>query len=274
MRVSSLGGRVGVVTGAASGIGRATALELAGRGADIALCDLDAEGLQRTSEAIEALGRRAVTQTVDVRDMTAVEGFAESSFEHLGRVDILVNNAGIGAGGPMLEVPLEAFRRVVEVNLMGVVHGCYAFLPRMIEAGGPAHVVNIASMAGYSVAPGMTSYLASKYGVVGFSESLRAELASKRIGVSAVCPGLIDTPIVRNVRMFGPNASEEIRERGAQLFARRGYTAERVARGIMRAIERNRAIAPLSIEAWLAYYFQRFVPWIPRATARIAARQI
>jgi NAD(P)-dependent dehydrogenase (short-subunit alcohol dehydrogenase family) len=274
MNVQSLSGRVGAVTGAASGIGRATALELASRGADVAICDVDAAGLKETADRIEAAGRRAYTQHVDVTQMELVQAFADSTYETFGRVDLLVNNAGVGVAGPMLDVPLEEFRRVIEINLMGVVHGCYAFLPRMREAARPGHVANIASMAGYWSAPSMSSYHASKFGVVGFSESIRAELARYQIGVTAICPGVINTPILRSVRMFGPEGSEENRQRGIDAFARRGYTPERVARNIMKAIQRNRALAPISPEAWFFYYLQRLAPWIPRGLGRLAARKI
>jgi NAD(P)-dependent dehydrogenase (short-subunit alcohol dehydrogenase family) len=274
MHVESLNERVGVVTGAASGIGRATALALAARGADVAICDVDAAGLAQTAERIEALGRSTHTQHVDVAQMDQVQAFANATFDRFDRVDILVNNAGVGAGGPMLDVPLEEFRRVIEINLMGVVHGCYAFLPRMRDAAGPAHVVNVASMAGYWAGPSMTSYHASKFGVVGFSESLRSELAKYQIGVSAICPGMINTPIVRSVRMYGPDATEETRQRGIDAFARRGYTPERVASNIMKAIQRNRALAPVAAEAWILYYLQRLAPWAPRVIGRLLARSI
>jgi NAD(P)-dependent dehydrogenase (short-subunit alcohol dehydrogenase family) len=273
MDVRSLDGKVGVVTGAASGIGRATALELASRGADVAICDLDAEGLARTAERIEAFGRRTHTGHVDVAQTEQVQTFADATFDALGQVDILVNNAGVGAGGPMLDVPLDEFRRVIEINLMGVVHGCYAFLPRMRGAGGSAHVVNVASMAGYWPSPSMSSYHASKFGVVGFSESIRSELARYGIGVTVICPGMINTPIVRSVRMFGPDATEEIRQRGIDVFARRNYPPERVARNIMKAIQRNRALAPVAAEAWILYYVQRLAPWVSRSIGRLVARQ-
>lgn len=274
MNVESLAGRVGVVTGAASGIGRATALELAARGADVAICDVDAVGLQETASRIESAGRRVHAQEVDVRQMEQLQAFAHETFEALGQVDILVNNAGIGVAGPLLDVPLEEFRRVVEINLMGVVHGCYAFLPRMRDAGRPAHVVNIASLAGYWSGPAMTSYHATKFGVVGFSESLRAELAKFSIGVTAVCPGVINTPIVQTARMYGSAGTEESRQRGIDAFARRNYSPERVAKNIMKAIGRNRALAPISPEAWIGYYIQRLAPWIPRLLGRLAARQL
>jgi len=274
MNVGSLSGKVGVVTGAASGIGRATALELASRGADVAICDVDAEGLAGTAERIEAFGRRAHTQHVDVARMEPVQAFADATFDTFGRVDILVNNAGVGAGGPMLDVPLEEFRRVIEINLMGVVHGCYAFLPRMRDAERPAHVVNVASMAGYWSSPSMSSYHASKFGVVGFSESIRSELAKYEVGVTVICPGVINTPIVSSVRMYGPEATEENRQRGIDAFARRNYPPERVARNIMKAVQRNRALAPVAAEAWIAYYLQRLAPWLPRLIGRLAARRI
>jgi NAD(P)-dependent dehydrogenase (short-subunit alcohol dehydrogenase family) len=274
MNVGSLSGKVGVVTGAASGIGRATALELAARGAHVAICDVDVAGLEETAEQVEALGPRAHAEPADVTQMDGLQTFADTTYATFGQVDILVNNAGVGVGGPMLDVPLEEFRRVIEINLMGVVHSCYAFLPRMRDAARPAHVVNVASMAGYWGGPSMTSYHASKFGVVGFSESLRAELSKYEIGVTAVCPGLINTPIVRTVRMYGPGATEENRQRGVDAFARRGYTPERVARNIMKAIQRNRALAPVSPEAWILYYVQRLAPWIPRLIGRLAARQI
>ena len=268
MNVKSLCGKVGVVTGAASGIGRATAIEMAIRGADIAICDLDSAGLQETAATIEAMGRHVYTHDVDVSEYDVVQSFADAVFGTLGRVDILVNNAGIGVGGALLDVPLEEFRHVVEINLMGVVHGCYAFLPRMRDAGTPAHVVNIASMAGFWATPGMTSYHASKFGVVGLSSSLADELARYKIGVTAICPGIINTAIVRSSRMFGPNASEENIKRGVEAFERRGYTPERVARNIMKAVQRNRVIAPVSPEAWIGYYVQRIAPWIPRLLGR------
>ncbi len=274
MEVRSLRGKVAVITGAASGIGRATALELAARGADIAICDVDDAGLKETAERAEALGRGTFSEHVDVRQMEVVQAFADATFEIFGRVDILVNNAGVGVGGPMLEVPLEEFRRVVEINLMGVVHGCYAFLPRMRDAGRPGHVVNIASMAGYWSGPSMTSYHASKFGLIGFSESLRAELVDQGIGVTVICPGVINTPIVRSANMYGPDANEEVRQRGIDAFARRNYPPERVARNIMKAVQRDRVLAPVSPEAWVFYYVQRLAPWLMRLLGRASARWI
>jgi NAD(P)-dependent dehydrogenase (short-subunit alcohol dehydrogenase family) len=273
MDVRDLTGRIGVVTGAGSGIGRATALALAERGADLGICDLDETSLADTAKQIEERGRRVVSGGVNVASAEQVSQFAERVYRELGRVDVLVNNAGIGVGGNFVDVPLEEWNAIVDINLKGVVHGCYFFVPRMIAAGHPAHVVNIASMAGYVATPGMTAYSATKYGVIGLSEALSGELDEHRIGVTAICPGMINTNITRVSRMYGPLATEEIRERGVQAFERRNYTPERVAQGILKAIQRNRRVAPVSPEAWAAYYLKRAFPGFVRWISRVAARR-
>jgi NAD(P)-dependent dehydrogenase (short-subunit alcohol dehydrogenase family) len=272
--VSNLSGRVACVTGAASGIGRATALELAQRGCDLALCDLDEGGLAETANRARSLGRRVHGARVDVADAEQMQRFADAALGALGRIDLLVNNAGIAVGGAFADVPLHEFARVVGVNLMGVVHGCHVFLPRMLAQRTGGHVVNVASMAGYLAGPGSTSYTASKFAVIGFSESLHAELREHGIGVTAVCPGIIDTPIVRTSRAYGAAASPEYRERGARLFERRGYGPERVARAILKAIARNRVIAPVTPEAWVAYWIKRLFPGLIALAGRASARRL
>ena len=274
MIVSHLGGKAACVTGAASGIGRATALELAQRGCDLALCDLDEGGLAETAERARAMGRRVYAQRVDVADAAQMTRFADGALAVLGRIDLLVNNAGIAVAGDFVEVPLHEFERVVGVNLMGVVHGCHAFLPRMLAQGTGGHVVNVASMAGYVAGPGGTSYTATKFAVIGFSESLRAELREHGIGVSAVCPGVIDTPIVSTSRAYGQAASPESRERGARLFARRGYGPERVARALLAAVAKNRAVAPITPEAWIGYWVKRLFPGLIALLGRASRRSV
>jgi NAD(P)-dependent dehydrogenase (short-subunit alcohol dehydrogenase family) len=260
------------VTGAASGIGRATAIALAERGADVAICDIDEAGLKETAERIEGLGRRAVQMRVDVASAEQMAEFADRTFQELGRCDVLVNNAGIGTSGDFLSVPLEEWDTILGINLKGVVHGCYFFLPRMIEAKHRAHVVNLASMAGFVAAPGMTAYNATKFGVLGLSEALREEMAEHDIGVTVICPGVINTPIVRNARMYGEQATDENRERGAQMFARRNYGPEKVAQGILKAIQNNRGVAPVSPEAWAGYWLKRLAPWAVSGVSRLGIR--
>jgi NAD(P)-dependent dehydrogenase (short-subunit alcohol dehydrogenase family) len=273
MDVRNLSGRVAVVTGAASGIGRETALALARRGADLAICDVDEPGLKETAAAIEQLDRRSLALRADVASADQVEAFADRCFGELGRVDVLVNNAGIGVGGPFVDVPLSEWDSILAINLKGVVHGCHFFLPRMIAAGRGGHVANVASMAGYVGTPGMTAYSMTKFGVVGFSESLRGDLSADGIGVTAICPGIINTPIVRSSRLYGPSATAENRQQGIEFFARRNYGPERVARNILRAIQKNRPIAPISPEAWGAYWLKRLFPRLLIGLTSLAARR-
>ena len=273
MNVEDLSGRVAVVTGAASGIGRETALALARRGADLAICDVNEAGLEETAEQIRQIGRRVLQSRVDVSSAEQMGGFAERTLAELGRVDVLVNNAGIGLGGFFVDVPLAEWDTILGINLKGVVNGCYFFVPKMIESGTGGHVVNIASMAGFVASPGMTAYTTTKFGVVGFSEALRAELATRGIGVTAVCPGVIDTPIVRSASVYGSSATPENRERAIQMFEKRNYGPDRVARGILKAIQKNRAVAPISPEAWAGYWIKRLFPWLVAALGRLSARR-
>jgi NAD(P)-dependent dehydrogenase (short-subunit alcohol dehydrogenase family) len=273
MDVDDLSGRAAVVTGAASGIGRETALALARRGADLAICDVDEAGLEETAEQIRQLGRRVLQSRVDVSSAEQMSGFAEQTYAELGRVDVLVNNAGIAVAGLFVEVPLAEWDTILGINLKGVVNGCYFFVPRMIEAGTGGHVVNIASMAGFVASPGMSAYSATKFAVIGFSESLRGELGERGIGVTAVCPGVINTPIVRSEHMYGSSATPENREKAIQLFQRRNYGPDRVARGILKAIQKNRAVAPISPEAWVGYWIKRLFPWLVAALGRSSARR-
>jgi NAD(P)-dependent dehydrogenase (short-subunit alcohol dehydrogenase family) len=272
MDTRNLSGKVGVVTGAGSGIGRATALALAERGANLAICDVDDVGLAQTADRIKALGREVLSQTVDVAQADAMQAFAQATRSALGRVDIVVNNAGIGMAGLFVDVPLEAWTKILGINISGVIHGCHAFLPGMIEADAGGHIVNIASMAGYCQAPGMTAYGTTKFGVLGFSECLRAELSVHGIGVTAVCPGVINTAIVRTSKMYGLNEDPELREQGIRAFERRNYSPERVAQKILRAVQKNRGVAPISPEAWAGYWVKRLVPgliaWFARRSAK------
>jgi NAD(P)-dependent dehydrogenase (short-subunit alcohol dehydrogenase family) len=209
MDVDDLSGRVAVVTGAASGIGRETALALARRGADLAICDVDEAGLEETAEQIRQIGRRVLQSRIDVSSAEQMRGFAERTYAELGRVDVLVNNAGIAVAGFFVEVPLAEWDTILGIHLKGVVNGCYFFVPKMIEAGTGGHVVNVASMAGYVAIPGMTAYATTKFGLVGFSESLRGELAEHGIGVTVVCPGVTNTPIVRSDHPRNPQGDPE-----------------------------------------------------------------
>ncbi len=261
------------MTGAGSGIGREVALLCARRGALLALCDINAAGLVDTAEATRALGAHVLSSRVDVSDAEAVTGFAHDTFDRFGRVDLLVNNAGVGLVGGFLDTSAKDWEWLIGINLLGVVHTSDAFLPTMCESGHGGHVVNLSSAAGLLANPQLTAYSATKFAVRGLSEALRMELKPYGIGVTAVCPGIINTAITQNSPIRGGDVDER-RRRLASTYQKRGYSAERVAVNILRAVDRNRAVAPVAAEAHLMYMLSRIAPpvarWIAARTAAMA----
>jgi NAD(P)-dependent dehydrogenase (short-subunit alcohol dehydrogenase family) len=212
--VSSLAGKVAVVTGAGSGIGRALALGLAGRGARVAISDVNAGGLAETAAAISRSGAEAPhEQTLDVSDRPAFEAYAASVAEHFGVVHQIYNNAGIAFSRSVLETEYADYERVFGVNLWGVIHGTKAFLPHLI-ASGDGHVVNVSSLNGYMAQAGMTHYCTSKFAVRGFTESVRMEMLSEGlpVHVTSVHPGGVKTDIadaaMRTARQMGLPVTE------------------------------------------------------------------
>jgi len=250
-------GKIALITGAGSGIGRATALELAKYETHLILCDLNAGAVQQTAELLQGKHASFETHTVDVSDWDDMQALAAKIHKSHPALDILVNNAGVGLGGDFLSTPVADWQWVIGINLMGVVHGCKLFAPAMVLQG-RGHIVNLASAAGYYAAPDMTAYSASKHAVMGMSESLRAEMSVHGIGVSAICPGIINTNIVATGRMHGATGAAQ--EKIAALYRRRNYGPELVADAIIGAIENNRAVTPVSPEAWLMYGAKRFTP--------------
>ena len=248
-----LDGAIAVVTGAGSGIGRATALRLAELGATVHVVDVAGAAAADTRAAVEAQGGRAVDHAVDVSDAAAVDALADRVFTAGGRVDVLVNNAGIACSGPIEAMTTEDWQRVVGVNLLGVGYGVQAFVPRMLERRRPATVVNVASIAGLVPSSGRTAYCASKYGVVGLTRALHAELAPQGIRVAAVCPGLVRTGLARNAILRG--AAERDRPALEQFIAQRGTPPEAVAEVITDAIHGRwlvRVVPRRQTALWLA----------------------
>jgi NAD(P)-dependent dehydrogenase (short-subunit alcohol dehydrogenase family) len=276
MDVTTLSGKTVLITGAASGIGKATALACARRGGRLHICDLDESGLAATAEQARALGAPVTARRVDVADRDAMAAFAAAVHAEVEAVDLLINNAGVAIGGGFLHTSLDDWSWIASINLMGVVHGCHYFIPPMVARRRGGHVVNVASAAGYVASASLAAYSTTTFAVVGLSEALRDALAPEGIGVTAVCPGLINTPITRSARMRGPDATPAARERLVDLYQRRNYTPERVAGNLLRAVQRNRAVAPISPEAWLMYYLKRLAPglvaWIGRQ-AQVRARR-
>jgi NAD(P)-dependent dehydrogenase (short-subunit alcohol dehydrogenase family) len=265
--------RTVLVTGAASGIGRATALAFAREGATLVVCDVNESGLEETAAQIRALGRPVLARRVDVTSAAAVEELAVEVHREHPALDVLVNNAGVGLGGGLLDTTLADWDWILGINVRGVVHGCHFFLPNMVARGQGGHVVNLSSVAGYVATAELLAYGVTKFAVFGLSEALRQELRPHGIGVTAVCPGIINTPITATSPMRGPNATPEARKVLVAMYERRGYGPERVAANIVKAVRKNRAVAPVSPEAWVLYFLKRLSPaltaWISR---RLAAR--
>lgn len=269
MDVERLDGRTVLVTGAGSGIGRATALLCADRGADLAICDIDEVGLAETEAGARRRASDVLARRVDVGDRAQMLAFADAVHERTDAVDLLVNNAGVGLGGRFLDTQLEDWDWILPINLMGVVHGCHMFVPPMVSRGRGGHVVNLSSAAGFFANPALSAYTTTKFAVLGLSEALRTELRPHAIGVTAVCPGLINTSITRTSRMRGASADEASRARLIRMYERRNYGPERVAERILRAVGRDIPVAPVTAEAWALYVLSRAAPPIARRLAAV-----
>ncbi|MCT9076377.1 SDR family oxidoreductase [Streptomyces fulvoviolaceus] len=266
------GGQLVLVTGAGSGIGRATAFAFAEAGARVVVVDRDAAAAARTAELSRLVGApEAWAETVDVSDEQAMEKLAEKVAAEYGVVDVLVNNAGIGLGGSFFDTTSEDWKKVLDVNLWGVIHGCRLFGKQMAERGQGGHIVNTASAAAYQPSKALPAYSTSKAAVLMLSECLRAELAGQGIGVSAICPGFVNTNITSTARFAGVDAEEEKRrqKKSARLYGLRNYPPEKVADAILRAVVRNQAVVPVTPEARGAHLMSRFTPRALRAIARL-----
>ncbi|MFJ2909294.1 SDR family oxidoreductase [Streptomyces sp. NPDC087228] len=266
------GGQLVLVTGAAGGIGRATAFAFAEAGARVVAVDRDGEGAARTAEMARLIGSPAAWgEAVDVSDEQAMEKLAEKVAAEYGIVDVLVNNAGIGLSGSFLETTSEDWKNVLDVNLWGVIHGCRIFGGQMAERGQGGHIVNTASAAAYQPSRALPAYSTSKAAVLMLSECLRAELADRSIGVSAICPGIVNTNITATTHFAGADAAEEkrLQKRTSRLYGLRNYPPERVADAILKAVVRNQAVVPVTPEARGARFLSRFSPGALRAIARL-----
>lgn len=271
-------GKVAVITGAASGIGRATALRLAKRGCRIALADIDSAGLESVEKEVLELGAKVSTHRVDVSSSSQMESFASDVEETHGAAHILINNAGVVIAGTFEEQRLEDLEWLVGINYWGVVYGCHYFLP-ILKRQQEAHIVNLSSMLGFLGVPEQSGYCATKAAVRALSESLWAELRSERIGVTSIHPGCIDTSIVHSGRI----KDETTRSEAQSLFDRLGAPPDSVARAIIRGIEKNKLrvrvrpetiaiewakrLFPVTLHRWIAGFWER------ETANRIASRE-
>ena len=264
-------GKLVVITGAGSGIGRETALAFGARGATVLCTDIDPDSAAATAEATRQAGGIALSRRTDVANARSMEALARYVAKELGAPDVVVNNAGIGLAGPLMDTSVQDWKQVLDVNLWGVIHGCRLFGRQMIDQVKAGHIVNVSSASAYLPSRALPAYATSKSAVLMLTECLRAELAEKGIGVSAICPGLIDTPITGRVRFVGVDEAEQGRRREAaqRLYHRRGFTADRVARAIVAAVEENRAEVPVSLEATGMRWVGRLAPPLARRLARL-----
>lgn len=266
------GGQLVLVTGAASGIGKAIALAFAEAGARVVAVDRDAEGAAGTAELSLRIGApEAWPETVDVSDGPAMEALAARTLDRYGVPDVVVNNAGIGLAGSFLDTTPEDWKQVLDVNLWGVIHGCRLYGRQLVERGEGGHIVNTASAAAFLPSRALPAYSTSKAAVLMLSECLRAELAPHGIGVSAICPGLVNTAITGSARHAGVSDKEQERRRAksARLYRLRNYPPEKVARAVVKAVLRDTAVVPVTSEARGARLLSRLSPGALRAFARV-----
>lgn len=260
------------VTGAGSGIGRATALAFAREGAEVVISDVNEAGVKETAAQIATRGGVAHAYTLDVADADAVESFAELVCAEHGVPDVVVNNAGVGHTGMFLDTPREQYDRVLDINFGGVVNGCRSFASRMVARGTGGHIVNVSSMAAYSPQQSMNAYATSKAAVFMFGDCLRAELDQAGIGLTTICPGVIDTDIVRTTRFDVPaDKADKVAARRAQIekaFTARRYGPDKVAKAIVSSVKKNKAVRPVAPEAYLVYGVAHLLPQVMRSTAR------
>lgn len=242
-----------MVTGAASGIGAALVTALAGRGLRVYAADRDAAGVQGLAEQLSSRGRQVEPATLDVTD---ADGFARliAHIAQRGPLHQLYNNAGVGLAGELHAVTAQDWRRVVEINLLGVANGIAAAYPLMIRQGF-GHLINTASGAGLAPRPGMAPYAATKHAVIGLSTSLRAEAAAYGVKVSAACPGYVATQVMARAELRGVD-----RQKLTDAIPIRPMSAEDCARAILRGVDRNQAIIPISLYVKLDWWLYRLSP--------------
>ena len=260
--MKDLKNKVALVTGAATGVGEATSIAFAREGCDLVLATRkNAEGLQATAEKIRAMGRKALTVMADVSKRDDVEKLCQAAIKEFGRVDILMNNAGVGITCELKDMSLEDWEWIMGVNFWGTVYTLHFLLPHMIERKS-GHIVNVSSGAGLFGLPANGAYTASKYGLVGLSEVLRTELERFNIGVTAVCPAVVRTPIFDATKVKG--FKKDVTTPPA-IFR---MTPERAADQIVRAVKRNQALLVITALAKFCYNIKRVSPVLAQVVMR------
>ena len=264
-----------LITGAASGIGRATALRAAHERAELVLTDIDGESLEEAAAEVRRSGAVVhVAEAVDLADYDAVVAFADRVHEQAGSMDVVMNVAGISTWGAVERLEHRHWRRTIDVDLMGPIHVIECFVPPMIDAGRGGHLVNVSSAAGLFGLPWHAPYSAAKFGLRGVSEVLRFDLHRHGIGVTLVCPGAVKTPLVGTVEIVGVDRDHPVMRKLTKRFEARASTPDEVAAQIIDAVKRGRYLVLTSREVSLGYLAQRFFPPAYERAMRIANDQL
>jgi NADP-dependent 3-hydroxy acid dehydrogenase YdfG len=244
------------ITGAASGIGRSTAIAMGKSGCRLFLTDIDENGLEKTVDAISSAGGKVcLAKAFNVADYQAMVSFAKEVHDGYGSLDILVNVAGIALFSQVEDMKHNDWERVINVNLWGVIHGVECFVPEMIRAGNGGHIVSVSSTAGLIGLPWHIAYAGTKHALVGMSESLRYDLRKHDIGVSVICPGAVNTGLVQSVEI---HANKEATDKTRELFLKIAITPDKVAEKIIRAIHTNQFMVITSFDIKLFYFVKKY----------------
>lgn len=257
--------RRAVITGAASGLGRALAVRLARDGWHVAVCDVDESRARESLTLVEQAGGTAQVERLDVTVPGEWEALRDRLRRQWDRIDLLVNNAGVSGAGEVGQFPLDDWRWILQVNLFGVIHGCHYFVDWLAENPQGAHVVNTASMAAVVSAPAMGGYNVSKAAVVSLSETLYAELRHRGVGVTVLCPGFVKTNLLDGGRWHRPSLESSAR----RYFAKARMTPEDVAEATVRAIRRRQLYVVLPLRGSIVWQLKRLMPqWFMTGVAR------
>ncbi len=265
--MKNLRGKNAVVTGSASGIGRAAALELAREGMNVVIADVNEAGMEETAEQIRAQVVKAAVKKTDVSRKDQVKALIDFAIEEFGGIDVMMNNAGVGMGGEMRDLSLEEdWEWIVGINLWGPIYGCHYVLPHMIQQGS-GHIVNVSSAAGFFASAGAAPYCTTKFGVVGMTEVLRSEVARLGIGVTCVCPAFVKTPIFEESKTVGMKEMDM-----SKINKYWGQEPSKTARLIVKGIKNNEGLLVPTVDAKAMYFIKRFFPHLYSGIGLLAAR--
>ncbi len=273
MAIANLENKIVFITGAASGIGAATARVFAEQNCQLVVADLSLDLLDETVATVRQLGCRAHAVALDVTDEDRFNKVALEVSDTIGVPHVLVNNAGIGAFGSFLNTPMQVVRQILEVNLYGVINGCHAFLPLMLESDDPRHLVNVASLASISPMPNMSAYAASKYAVDGLTEVISMELADSNIDITCVHPGVINTPIAQG-KSYNPGDNTAQLQRLSSYYQENGSDPRVVGEGILKAVQKGCAHLYAGAKAPETALLKRISPSLTRKVTMKTAHTV